>query len=241
MGRATAERVASEGAKVVLAARGQEAGDALVADIRAAGGEATFVATDVTVESEVAELVRQAVSRYGRLDGAFNNVGAPTALGPVTEIDDKAWHAELALNLGSVFYSLKHEIPTLGASGGGVIVNNASVSGVAGQPGMASYNAAKHGVIGLTRAVALDTAASGIRVNTLLTGGVDTPLARALSRAKPGLTPEDAWRAGSANHPVGRRAQPEEIAGLVAYLLSDEAQFITGAAFTIDGGMTARL
>ncbi|MBC6461196.1 SDR family NAD(P)-dependent oxidoreductase [Actinomadura sp. HBU206391] len=235
MGRAAAERIAAEGAKVVLAARGKEAGDAMVAGIRAAGGEATFVPADVTVEAEAAGLVRQAVEQYGRLDGAFNNVGAATAIGPVTEIDGDAWHADLALNLSSVFFGLKHQIPALRTSGGGAIVNNASVLGVTGQAGMASYSAAKHGVIGLTRSAALDTAATGIRINALITGGVDTPL----TRANLGPTPEESLRAAAAMHPLGRIAQPDEIAAFVAFLLSDEARFTTGAALAIDGGMTA--
>ncbi|WP_030452552.1 SDR family NAD(P)-dependent oxidoreductase [Herbidospora cretacea] len=235
MGRATAERLAAEGAKVVLAARGKEAGDTLAAKIRATGGEATFVPADVTVESETAELVRQAVSRYGRLDGVFNNVGAATATGPVTDLDADAWHAELVLNLSSVFYGLKHQIPALKASGGGAIVNNASVSGVGGQPGMAAYTAAKHGVIGLTRSAALETATAGIRINALVTGGVDTPLLR----SGMGPTPDEALRAAGAMHPIGRIGRPEEIAAFTAFLLSDEAPFITGAALAIDGGMTA--
>ncbi len=114
------------------------------------------------------------MSRYGRLDGAFNNVGAATAIGPVTDIDGDAWHADMALNLSGVFFGLKHQIPALRASGGGAIVNNASVLGVIGQAGMASYGAAKHGVVGLTRSAALDSAADGIRINALTTGGVDT-------------------------------------------------------------------
>ncbi|MFI9574344.1 SDR family NAD(P)-dependent oxidoreductase [Microbispora rosea] len=235
MGRAAAELIAAEGGHVVLAARGKNAGDALAAALRSAGGEATFVPADVTVEAEMAELVRQAVSRYGRLDGVFNNVGAATAVGPVTDVDGDAWHADLALNLSSVFFGLKHQIPALRAAGGGAIVNNASVLGVTGQADMASYSAAKHGVLGLTRSAALDVAGSGIRINALVTGGVDTPLLR----GNLGPSPEESLRAAGAMHPIGRIAQPEEIAAFVAFLLSDEARFITGAALAIDGGMTA--
>lgn len=241
MGWATAERVAGEGAKLVLVARGREVGEALVADIRAAGGEAVFAPADVTVEAEVAEAVGLALSRYGRLDGAFNNAGAPAADGPVTEVDSKAWHADLELNLTSVFYALKYEIPALQASGGGAILNNASVCGVAAYPNRASYNAAKHGVIGLTQSAALDAAATGVRVNALITGGVDTPLSRALAQGDPGPTPEDSWRSAERMHPLGRMARPDEIAAFAAFLLSDETGFITGAALAIDGGMTARL
>lgn len=241
MGWATAERVAGEGAKLVLVARGREVGEALVADIRAAGGEAVFAPADVTVEAEVAEAVGLALSRYGRLDGAFNNAGAPTADGPVTEVDSKAWHADLELNLTSVFYALKYEILALQASGGGAILNNASVCGVAAYPNRASYNAAKHGVIGLTQSAALDAAATGVRVNALITGGVDTPLSRALAQGDPGPTPEDSWRSAERMHPLGRMARPDEIAAFAAFLLSDETGFITGAALAIDGGMTARL
>ncbi|MEU6341772.1 SDR family oxidoreductase [Streptomyces sp. NPDC046977] len=241
VGRATAERIAGEGAKVVLAARGEESGHAVVAGIRAAGGEAVFVPTDVTAEAEVAELVRRTVSRYGRLDGAFNNVGAPTAMGPVTGIDGAAWRAELELNLSSVFYGLKHQIPALRAAGGGAILNNASTCGVAAYPNMASYNAAKHGVIGLTRSAALDAAPAGIRINALITGGVDTPLSRGLAGGLPGVTWEESWRAAEAMHPLGRMGRPEEVAAFAAFLLSDETGFITGAALAIDGGMTARL
>ncbi|MDW5326914.1 SDR family oxidoreductase [Plantactinospora sp. KLBMP9567] len=235
MGRAVAERVAAEGAKVVLAARGKKAGEEFLAELHSAGREAIFVPTDVIVGSEVERLVRKAVDHYGRLDGAFNNVGAATAHGPVTEVDDDAWAAELALNLNSVFFGLKYQIPALQASGGGAIVNNASNAAVTGAAGMAAYSAAKHGVIGLTRSAALDTATTGVRINALVTGGVDTPLLRGAM----GPNPEEALRAVGAMHPVGRIAQPEEIAAFAAFLLSEETRFITGAALAIDGGLTA--
>ncbi|MEU4678531.1 glucose 1-dehydrogenase [Micromonospora sp. NPDC023737] len=235
MGRAVAERVAAEGAKVVLAARGKDAGEAFAAELNADGREAIFVPTDVTVGHEVEQLVRQAVDHYGRLDGAFNNVGAATAYGPVTEVSHDAWAAELALNLNSVFFGLKYQIPALQASGGGAIVNNASNVGVTGAAGMAAYSAAKHGVVGLTRSAALDVAATGVRINALITGGVDTPLLRGAM----GPNPEEALRAAGAMHPVGRIGQPEEIAAFAAFLLSEEAKFVTGAALAIDGGLTA--
>ncbi|MGX7671314.1 SDR family NAD(P)-dependent oxidoreductase [Plantactinospora sp. DSM 117369] len=232
MGRAVVERVAAEGAKVVLAARGKEAGNAFVAELRSAGRDAIFLPSDVTVGAEVEELVARAVRHYGRLDGAFNNVGAATAYGPVTEIDDDAWAAEMSLNLNSVFFGVKYQIPALQASGGGSIVNNASVTGVTGP---APYSAAKHGIVGLTRSAALDVAATGVRINALVTGGVDTPLLR----GNMGPNPEEAIRVANEMHPVGRIGHPDEIAALAAFLLSDEAPFITGAALAIDGGLTA--
>jgi len=193
------------------------------------------VPTDVTVEAEVASLVRQTVEQHGHLDGAFNNVGAATAIGGVTDIDGQAWADDLTLNLSSAFYGLKYEVPALQAAGGGAIVNNASILGVTGATGMAAYSAAKHGVVSLTRSAALDTAATGVRINALVTGGVDTPLLR----NNLGVPPEDAARVAGAAHPVGRIARAEEIAAFVAFLLSDESRFITGAALAIDGGATA--
>ncbi|RKQ86469.1 NAD(P)-dependent dehydrogenase (short-subunit alcohol dehydrogenase family) [Solirubrobacter pauli] len=236
IGRAVADRVAEEGATVVLAARGHEAGAAAAAELRAAGADAHFIATDVTVESEVAALVRSILDRHGRLDGAFNNVGAATAIAPLAEIEPGAWRAEIALNLDSVFFSLKHQLPVLQAAGRGAIVNNASSAGVTGAAGLGSYSAAKHGVVGLTRSAALEAAPSGVRVNALVTGGVDTPLLR----RNMGSTPDEAMRAAKALHPVGRIGEPDEIAAFTAFLLSDEAPFITGAALAIDGGLTAQ-
>jgi NAD(P)-dependent dehydrogenase (short-subunit alcohol dehydrogenase family) len=235
IGRAVAERVASEGAAVVIGARRKDLGEEVAAAIRAAGGSALFVATDVTVETEVAGLVRTAVAELGRLDGAFNNAGGVGAFGAVQTLDEAAWRADLDLNLSSVFYSLKHQIPAILESGGGAIVNNASLAGVRGIPTMPAYVAAKHGVVGLTRAAALGCARRGVRVNALVTGNVDTPLYRGLL----GVPLEGDLEVEGMN-PSGRVSRPEEIAAFVAFLLSDEASFITGAAPAIDGGATAQ-
>ena len=235
MGRATAERVASEGAAVVLGARRKDVGDEVVAGIRAGGGHAVFVPTDVTVEADVARLVDTAVREFGRLDAVFNNAGGASSFGPVQDLDEAGWRADLDLNLTSVFLGLKHQVPALLANGGGSIVNNASNLGVVGMATASPYVAAKHGLVGLTRAVALELAQSGVRVNALVTGGVDTPM----FRASMGASPEGAAHIAGL-HPVNRVAQPEEIASFVAYLLSGESTFITGAALAIDGGWTAQ-
>jgi len=235
MGSATAARVASEGAAVVLGARRKDVGDEVVASIRAAGAEAVFVPTDVTVEADVAALVETAVSTFGRLDAAFNNAGGGSTFGPVQALDTQGWRADVDLNLTSVFFSLKHQVPALLDAGGGSVVNNASNLGVVGMATASPYVAAKHAVIGLTRAAALELAQSGVRVNALVTGGVDTPL----FRGSMGASPEGAAHIAGL-HPVNRVAQPEEIASFVAYLLSEESTFITGAALAIDGGWTAQ-
>jgi NAD(P)-dependent dehydrogenase (short-subunit alcohol dehydrogenase family) len=234
IGRAVAERVSAEGAAVVIGGRRASLGESLAETIRAGGGRATFVAADATVEADVANLVRAAVDDYGRLDGAFNNAGGVNASGPLDGIDEPAWRAELDQNLSSVFYGLKHQLPAVAAVGGGAIVNNASIGAVSGIPGMAPYVAAKHGVLGLTRSAALEWARRRVRVNALVTGNVDTPLYRRLLGA-----PEDGDVELEAPNPSGRVASTAEIAAFVAFLLGDEAAFITGAALPIDGGSTA--
>ena len=236
IGRAAALAFAAEGAKVVVAARREEAGLEVVSKIEERGGEALFVATDATREAEVENLVTRALDAFGRLDVAFNNAGALTAFGAVAEQTEESWRVEIDANLTSVFLSMKHEIPAILESGGGVVINNASQLGLVGiGGGVAPYVAAKHGVIGLTRAAALEYAEQGLRVNAIAPAGVDTPL----FRSSMGSTEEGA-QAVRDLHPVKRVAAPEEIASFVLYLASEEATFFTGAALAMDGGWTAQ-
>lgn len=208
MGSAFAKRAVSEGATVLIGARDKARGEATVADITAEGGTALFVPTDVTVEEEVAHLVDVAVKEFGGLHGAFNNAGGGNSQGAIRDIDKAFWDGVIALNLTSVFYSLKHQIPAIVASGGGSIVNNASVVGVVGDPGAAAYAAAKHGVVGLTRSTALDAAKEGVRVNALVTGLVNTPCGRASPPAtrKPQAPSSTSSRPGGP--PTKRRSPP---------------------------------
>lgn len=236
MGRATALRSAADGARVVVAGRNEEAGEETVSAIREKGGTAFFARCDVTAESDCAALVERALSTYGNLDCVFNNAGVLGAKGLLTEIDTADWWNEVEVNLGGVYLGMKHQIPALVAGGGGAIVNNASLLGVRGTPRASAYVAAKHGVVGLTRAAALEFAAHGVRVNALVTGPVDTPALTSTT----GHVDRVAIVADAAAHtPVGRVGEPGEVAAFTAFLFSDEARFITGAALAVDGGMSA--
>jgi NAD(P)-dependent dehydrogenase (short-subunit alcohol dehydrogenase family) len=231
IGAAVARRLAAEGAAVVLAGRRTEPLDAVAAAVTDAGGRAVVRSADVTAEPDVRELIDFCLATYGRLDVAFNNAGSTAAIDRIDQLELAAWQAELDANLTSVFLCLKHEIAAI--ADGGAILNNASIAAVSGTPSLAAYTAAKHGVLGLTRSTALEVVDRGVRINALITGNVDTPLYRRLS----GLGPHDALP--PAPNPTGRTTTAAEIASFVAYLLSDETTFITGAALTADGGFTA--
>jgi len=236
IGRATAVAFAREGAKVVVSGRRETEGNQTVALIRKAGGDATFVKTDVASEADVAALVAKTLSTYGRLDAAFNNAGVEGRPGPIHEQTVENYHHTMNANVLGVVLSLKHEIAAMLKHGGGAIVNNSSVAGLIGFPGVAIYAASKHAVLGLTKSTALEYATQGIRINAVSPGGIETPM---FDRFAGGAGTE-ARAQIAAMHPIGRAGQPEEIAEAVLWLCSDKASFVTGQSLAVDGGWTAK-
>jgi len=232
IGRATAKLCAARGAAVVLADVDVAAGERLAAEIESAGGRAGFVLTDVSNEEDVVAMVNFTLERYGALNIAFNNAGIDNGHRTVVESSLADWQRNIDVNLTGIFLCLKYEIAHMLGHGGGAIVNTSSTAGATGCANAAAYCAAKHGVVGLTRATAIDYAARGIRVNTVLPGGIETPM---LQTALADAALREMVARG---HPMGRIGQPPEIAETVAWLVSDAASFVTGACMTVDGGFT---
>ena len=237
LGRASARAFAREGAKVVVSDIDEVGGAKTVSLIHEAGGEAAFVPCDVTSVEQVDALVRKAVDLYGRLDCAHNNAGGGGGMGrPMTHqypVED--WLHVVEINLNSIWYCMRREIPIMLEQGAGAIVNTSSIYGIAGAVGTAAYVAAKHGVVGLTRAAALEYAEQGIRVNAVCPAHVPTTSVRKLMDDDPGL---ESWVSGLS--PSGRMGRPEEIGETVVWLCSDYASFVTGHAMPVDGGWTAQ-
>jgi NAD(P)-dependent dehydrogenase (short-subunit alcohol dehydrogenase family) len=231
IGRATAMLFAQSGAKVVIGDV-DAAGDETVEAIKRDGGEATFVRTDVSVESDVKNLVAAAVKTYGGLNCAFNNAGVLPPTVALVEMEESTFDQTLAVDLKGVFLCMKHEITHMLQSGGGAIVNTASIAGLIAEPGISAYVAAKHGVIGLSKAAAVEYASKGIRINALAPGLVNTAMTKAW------FDDPNMSAYFTANTPIGRVSQPAEIAGMVLFLCSDLASFAVGQTFVIDGGYT---
>ncbi|OYD96585.1 short chain dehydrogenase [Nostoc sp. 'Peltigera membranacea cyanobiont' 210A] len=233
IGRASAIAFASAGAKVVLASRRLAESEETVRLIKETGGEAIFVKTDVSNAAEVEALVNTTVKIYGRLDCACNNAGIGGNPGLITDdMSEEDWDRLVKVNLKGTWLCLKYEIRAMLKQNSGAIVNVASAAGVVGIAGIANYSATKGGVIALTRALAMDYAKEGIRINVVSPGVIETDILSALSR--------DALAQLKAMHPIGRIGKPEEVAETVVWLCSEATSFITGHNMIIDGGYTAQ-
>lgn len=234
IGRATALAFAREGARLVVSGRRDEAGAALVAELRALGAEAEFIRADVRQEDDVRALVDHAVERFGRLDVAVNNAGTEGVKGPITEQSAQTYAATFETNVLGTILGLKHEMRVMLAQGSGSIVNLSSTMGHRGQANASMYVASKHAVEGLTKAAALEGAAHGVRVNAVAPGPVDTDM---LTRFAGSAERSAALLAGV---PAGRIGRPEEIAQAILFVASDKAGFLTGQVIDVNGGKTAQ-
>ena len=236
IGRATALAFAREGAKVIAADVGVAGGEETVRMIKNAGGDATFVKADVTQAAEVEALIARAVATYGRLDCAHNNAGIGSPVRAFTaEYTEENWDRVIAVNLKGVWLCMKYELPQMLRQGGGAIVNTASVAGLIGLRNSSAYVASKHGVVGLTKTAALEYARSGIRINAVCPGYINTAM---VERSIGGDSQRQAQIIAS--EPVGRLGNPEEVAEAVVWLCSEAASFVTGHTMCVDGGYMAQ-
>ena len=237
IGRATSLVMAREGATIVVSDINADSGEETLSAVREAGGDGMFVHADVSRPDDVAALVGQVVSAYGRLDCAYNNAGIEGFMaGRLHEYPEDIWDRVIDINLKGVWLCLKHEIPQMLQQGSGSIVNTASGAGLVGSRQMSAYVASKHAVVGLTKAAALEYARDGIRVNAVCPGMIDTPMVQRLIGGR------DAEYEASipVRQPIGRLGTPEEIAESVTWLCSDAASLVTGLAMAVDGGLTAQ-
>src|SRR5277367_5882567 len=234
IGRDTAVLFAQAGVKVVVAGRREAEGKETVELIRAAGSDGLFVKTDVAIAADVQALVRKTVENFGRVDIAFNNAGIEGNLVPIVNQSEADWDRTIDINLKGTWLCLKYEIQQmLKQGGGGAIVNMASVAGWIGSAGAATYCASKHGVMGLTKAAALETARNGIRVNVVCPAVIETPMGERLFGAP------DKQKYALGFHPIGRFGKPLEVAEAVLWMCSDRASFMTGQSLVLDGGFLA--
>ncbi|MBM3672359.1 MAG: glucose 1-dehydrogenase [Actinobacteria bacterium] len=231
LGQAACRLLAERGARVVVADVNDDGGAATVAQCKEAGSEAQFVHADVTKEEDVIAAVAAAVDTWGRLDAAINNAGTTGPSARTADYTLEQWNGVIALNLTGVFLCLKHEIPQMIKQGGGAIVNTSSGAGLMGFAGLPGYVASKHGVVGITRAAALEYVKAGVRINAVCPGSTRTPMLEGFMGGDPVIE-----KAMEQSAPIGRLARPEEIAEAMVWLLSDAASFMVGHALAVDGG-----
>ncbi len=237
IGRATAIGFAQRGGAIVVVDMNGENANKVAAEITAAGGKALALVADVTKAADLDMMIARTTGTFGRLDFLHNNAfGMPATqvAGRMADVDDDSWNHTIAVGLTAVFQAMKRALPVMRAQGSGAIVNTASISGLYADYGIAAYNAAKAGVINLTRVVAIEYARSGIRANCVCPGAIHTPLL-APALEMPGFAEKF-----NEAIPMGRLGKPEEIANVVLFLASDLASFVTGSAFVADGGQTAK-
>lgn len=231
IGRSAALLFARHGAKVVLADINVAGGEETAEMVRARSGSARFIEADVSRAEQVEAMIRFAVAEHGRLDCAFNNAGVEEATGPTADCTEESWDRVMSINLKGVWLCMKYEIRQMLVQGGGAIVNNASIAGLVGYPGRPAYAASKHGVVGITRAAAVEYARQNIRINAVCPGAVRTAMIDSLIHE--GRLDEQQL---AARQPIGRLGSPEEVAESAAWLCSDRASFMVGHALAVDGG-----
>ena len=233
MGLAAAQAFADAGAAVVMADAREDTVSREAQKLRDAGYKVIGLRCDVSNDAQVEQMVNRTVSEFGRLDAAFNNAGVMARIVPTADSTSEEWDRVININLRGVWSCMKYELKQMERQGSGAIVNNASVGSLTGNPGIGSYIASKHGVIGLTRTAALEYAKKGIRVNAVNPGLIDTQIARDVVAGN-----EQAYTELEKNVPIGRAGRPEEIAAVVLWLCSPAASYIVGQGLTVDGGMT---
>jgi len=231
IGRATAINFGEQGAKVVVTARREKEGNETADMIKRAGGEATFIQTDVRIASQVENMVNQTIKKYGRLDIAFNNAGVGGIMARMVRTTEEIFDEVVGTNFKGVWLSMKYEIPVMQKQGGGVIINNASIAGVSTAERLAVYSGSKHAVVAISKAAATEYGRDRIRVAAICPGWIKTRMTEELRAQK------DADAMIQSSVPLKRMGEPEEVAEMVAWLASDAASYISGGAFIISGGM----
>lgn len=239
IGQAACKAFAQAGAQVMVVDINGAAAEATAEAVRALGGAAHAVAADVSQSADVQRYVAATLSAFGRIDVFFNNAGIEGQVSPLAEYDEANWDNVIAINLKGTFLGLRHVLPVMIRQQSGSIINSASVAGTVGAPGMAAYSASKHAILGLTRTAAGEVGRQGVRVNAICPGPIQTRMMQSLAEQLNPAEPVAVVRANTARNPLGRYGEPDEVARVVVFLASDDAAYVNGAAWMIDGGRTA--